>query len=133
MQQVFAQLAMQFGSAEPWWLTPDEEHELEAHNARHRSFSLVEEWLNEVVDWDTSDPGLFKSLTTTDLLNRAGVEHPTNPQAKECAAILRTHLGEPKRINGKMKWRVPLRLLGQADNDGGDVVSGSARKPDKFD
>jgi len=133
MQQVFAQLAVQFEAAKPWWLTPDEERELETHNARHRSFSLVEELLNEVVDWDASDPGTSKSLTTTDLLNRAGVEHPTNPQAKECAAILRTHLGDPKRVNGKMKWRVPLRPLGQADNDGGDVVSGSARKPDKFD
>ena len=133
MQQVFAQLAVRLKAGDEWWLTPEEERELESLNARHRSFSLVDELLNEIVDWESDQPGATKSLTTTDLLNRAGIEHPTNPQAKECAAILRTHLGEPKRINGKMKWRVPLRPYGQDDGDEGDTASGTTRKPDKFD
>ncbi len=132
MQQVFAQLAVRFEAGDQWWLTGDEERELESCNARHRSFSMIEDVLTEIVDWESDDPGACKQLTATDLLTCAGIEHPTNPQAKECAAILRTHLGDPKRINGKMKWRVPLRPYGQTDDGDGEATP-SSRKPDKFD
>lgn len=43
-------------------------------------------------------------------LRLIGVDKPTNPQCKECAGILRTYLGEPKRIQGRDKWRVPFHL-----------------------
>ena len=109
MQQVWAQLAVDFEAKAEWWLSPDEERQLEAWNSRHRSFSMVEDMLSAVVDWDVTDPAFCKQATASELLVCAGFEHPTNPQAKECAAILREHLGEPKRINGKMKWRVPFR------------------------
>lgn len=132
MQQVFAQLAERFEAGDKWWLTPDEERELEYRNAKHRSFSMIEERIDEIVDWDSVDPDAYRSLNTTGLLNLAGIEHPTNPQAKECAAILRSHLGEPKRIQGVMKWRVPLRAGANgpfSEQGPGRAVS----RPDKFD
>ena len=33
----------------------------------------------------------------------------TNPMAREAGAALRNLLGSPKKINGTMKWRVPVR------------------------
>lgn len=116
MQQVFAQLAVRLDAGDQWWLTPEEELQLEAWNARHRSFSLVEDAISSVVDWDQTDPAAFKTLTASDLLAKADLRSWSNPQAKECAAILREHLGEPKRIQGRMKWRVPLRTESGADN-----------------
>lgn len=108
-QQLFAQLAVRFEAGDPWWLTAEEEQQLEAWNSRHRSFSLVEDAISSVVDWDQTDPAAIETLTATELLSRADLRNPSNPQAKECAAILREHLGEPKRIQGRTKWRVPLR------------------------
>ncbi|MEJ6011520.1 VapE domain-containing protein [Novosphingobium aquae] len=115
-QQVFAQLAVRLEVGDQWWLTPEEEQQLEAWNSRHRSFSLVEDAISSVVDWDQTDPAAVKALTPTDLLAKTDLRYCSNPQAKECAAILREHLGEPKRINGRMKWRVPLRTDASADD-----------------
>lgn len=131
MQQVFAQLAVRLRAGDQWWLTPEEERELAFRNERHRAISVVEELLNEIVDWDSTDPDAFVPLNTTNLLRLVGIEYPTNPQAKECAALLRSRLGEPKRIQGIVKWRVPLR-------PGDFEERGSGRKPilppkDKFD
>ncbi|MBK9011120.1 VapE domain-containing protein [Novosphingobium sp.] len=128
MQQVFAQLAERLEDGDQWWLTPDEEQQLDAWNSRHRSFSMVDDAISSVVDWDQTDPAAFESLTASDLLSKADLRYPTNPQAKECAAILREHLGEPKRIQGRMKWRVPLRTEASADN-----ATESTRPPRRFD
>jgi putative DNA primase/helicase len=130
MQQLFAQLAVRLDAGDQWWLTQDEELQLEAWNSRHRSFSLVEDLLAEVVDWSITDPALCKQSTATELLFCAGIDHPTNPQAKECAAILREHLGEPKRINGKMKWRVPIRPDAKNQEGFGDQSEPPARRFD---
>ena len=88
---------------------------------------MIEERLDEIVEWDAADPEAYVSLNTTGLLNLAGIEHPTNPQAKECASILRSRLGEPKRIQGVVKWRVPLRPRERAPSPS------SRPRPDKFD
>ena len=109
MQQVFAQLTVRLDAGDEWWLTPEEECQLDAWNDRHRSFSMIADMLSNLVDWELTDPAAFEKFTATELLIHAGLERPTNPQAKECAAILREHLGEPKRINGYMKWSVPIR------------------------
>jgi hypothetical protein len=48
-------------------------------------------------------------LTPGDLLKRLGIAVPTNPQSKDCGAVLRETCGEPKRVQSRDKWRVPLR------------------------
>ncbi|MDE2441603.1 MAG: hypothetical protein KGP14_11310, partial [Betaproteobacteria bacterium] len=133
MQQVWAQLADRFEAGDQWWLTPKEELQLAEWNARHRSFSMVEDMLSVVVDWDLSYSCESKQLTPTELLVCAGIDRPTNPQAKECAAILRERLGEPKRINGRMKWRVPLRPEGQRGGQDPEPSPGPTKPPRKFD
>ena len=133
MQQLFTQLVERFEAGDQWWLNAEEERELEYRNAMHRSFSMIKERLDEIVDWDAEDPEAYTSLNTTGLLNLAGIEHPTNPQAKECASVLRSHLGEPKRIQGVMKWRVPVRP-GKFENfSEREPNASSVPRPDKFD
>jgi putative DNA primase/helicase len=110
MQQVFAQLAADYDKGEQWWLTREEEIELEKHNnANHRSVSVVRELiLNEFDELGTTS----KTITATELLIDIGIKTPNNSQAKECAAVLRELLGESKRIRGSNKWYFTF-------NDGG--------------
>jgi putative DNA primase/helicase len=43
------------------------------------------------------------------VLQSIGFSQPTNPQSKECAAVLREFLGESKKIQGQYKWRIPFK------------------------
>lgn len=106
MQQLFAQLAVEVRGGAQWWLDGDEDAELEAWNSRHRVVSVVAERVHEVLDPDARNSTY---LTASQILRAAGIEHPTNPQAKECGALLRELYGEPKRVQGRDCWRVSLR------------------------
>lgn len=116
MQQVFAQLATSYEAGEQWWLTQGEEAELEYRNAAHRSHSVVVDQLEANLDLDpdsTTDP---EAMTASEVLIAAGFDRPTNPQAKECAAFLREHVGGSKRIQGSQKWYVRLRTTFGSDH-----------------
>jgi len=130
MQQVFAQCAVLLEKGETWWLTGDEEVLLERQNSLHRSFSLIRDRLVTVIDPDVTDTSASKPMTASEVLEAAGFDHPTNPQAKECASFLREWFGEPKRINGRDRWRVPLRPAPSSDA----LNEQPQKKPfDKFD
>lgn len=109
MQQVFAQCAVLLKRGEPWWLDGDEERMLERQNSLHRSFSVVRDRLAAMIDVESADPWKGNPYTASELLTQAGIDRPTNGQAKEAAAYLREWFGESKRVNGRDKWRVPLR------------------------
>ena len=108
MQQVFAQLAVDYHNGAPWWLSVEEDALLEQQNRRHMSSSVVRDTLAEKVDFERTPTTDDAKFTATELLKFCEIKHPTNSQAKECAAILREHFGESKRTNGHDKWRVPL-------------------------
>jgi putative DNA primase/helicase len=109
MQQLFAQLAVELEAGGKWWLTAEEEALLEEQNSHHRSFSLVQDQLLAVIDPDVEDTLPHPYVTASETLEAASIDHPTNAQAKECASLLREWFGEPKRIHGRFKWRVPFR------------------------
>ena len=102
MQQLFAQLAE---SDEAWWLTKDEEMLLESFNKNHRSVSSIHERILSVIDLNGT---MIKSLTASGMLIELEIKNPTNTQCKECASVLRELFGQPKKINGAMKWRIPF-------------------------
>lgn len=109
MQQVFAQLALDVAAGAQWWLTSDEEALLEAHNSQHRSVSLIRERLLEILDTDRAGESGLPAMGTIDLLGLMRVNHPTNGDAKELTAVLRELLGPSRKVQGRQKWRVPLR------------------------
>lgn len=109
MQQVFAQLALDFHAGAQWWLTKDEEVLLEKHNTAHRSVSLMRERLMAAIDLTrVGQPGNL-SKGTVEMLASLGYDRPTNGDTKELTALLRELLGESKKINGTQKWRIPFR------------------------
>lgn len=107
MQQVFAQLAVQFHAGAEWWLTPDEEQQLEELNRRHQAVSVIRESLLDVMDLERVGQPDLKAMTASEILELAGITPGTNAQARECGAIMRELVGEPKRIQGRDKWRFP--------------------------
>lgn len=109
MQQIFAQIAVDFEKAEPWWLTPDEELMLEEYNKSHRSISAIRERVLDAIDLERRNQDGLPAMTPTELLSAIGIKNPTNSQCKECAAVLREFFGEFKRINGQNRWRVSLK------------------------
>lgn len=105
MQQLYAQLAVEVGAGQTWWLNQAEEAALAEWNGRHVMASVVADAVHGWLDLETPRNHVWS--TPSQVLKHAGITHPTNPQAKECGAILRELFGEPSRINGVYKWKVP--------------------------
>ncbi len=109
-QQVFAQLAVDFEKGEQWWLTREEETQLEFYNnENHRVVSAIRERVESGLDLERIASDRLPAMNPTDLLIELGIVNPTNPQARECGTVLRELLGEPKKIQGSYKWRIALK------------------------
>ena len=109
MQQLFAQLAEDFHKGAQWWLNQHEEALLESCNRDHLNVSVIRERLKDILDMELIGDSGNPAMKPIEVLERLGYNNPTNPQCKECGGILRELFGEPKKINGDYKWRIPLK------------------------
>jgi putative DNA primase/helicase len=109
MQQLFAQLAVDFHAGKEWWLSKSESEFLEMHNRRHRSVSSLHERILDITDLRKTGGDSLPAMTPTEVLRELGIDRASNTQCKECGSILRELFGESKRINGRDKWRIPLK------------------------
>jgi len=110
MQQLWAQLAVKFQNGEQWWLTQPEEDLLDIHNREHLCISVIREKLMDFIDMEQKGNHGNPKMTATEVLKMIGYDKPTNPQARECGGILRSLLGDSKRIKGKDCWRIPVKI-----------------------
>lgn len=117
MQQVFAQMAQALDAGEVWWLDASEEEQLDKINRQHMASSVVRDLVLSQIDQDVEDRTGCPAFTPTELLKVVEVANPSNAQVKECAQLLRELFGEPKRIRGSNKWRVPLLNVGSVHDD----------------
>jgi predicted P-loop ATPase len=97
-----------YKAGEQWWLTPEEEKELEERNKGHRAVNAVRDSLEANLDFERPDSD-WKLMTATEVLYAVGISNPGNPQARDCGNYLREVLGTPTRSKGKTRWRVPLK------------------------
>lgn len=109
MQQLFAQLVVRFNEGDQWWLTGPEDAELAATNTEHQTQSVVRELVLDALNLERKVNAGDAAMNPTTLLKIVGIERPSNTQCKECGSILRELLGDPKKIQGLTKWRVPLK------------------------
>ena len=109
MQQLYAQLRLDFEKKLRWWLTPEEEVQLAEQNVGHQAVSVIRDQILDYIDLDYRDEPGLEAMTATQLLTELGVKPGNNAQARECGAVLRQLLGEPKKINGQYKWRIPVK------------------------
>lgn len=108
MQQLFAQIANDYHNGEIWWLDQHEERLLEQHNNEHRAVSAIRERLIGAID-DTGSISEPKAYSAMGALQRTGMPRPNNQQCKEAGSVLRELYGDPKKIQGIYKWRVPFK------------------------
>lgn len=108
MQQLFAQLHVDFKKGEQWWLMGGEEAALDHHNAFHLATNPTQELVRSNIDMDRIGADDLPAFGARELLVALGIREPSNPQARECGEVLRELLGKPKRIQGYDKWRIPL-------------------------
>lgn len=109
MQQLWAQVyeTMFKGVSSPqWWLTDDEQAQLENLNTTHKKRTAIEDLLEDALEFDAEE-SQYVRRSASDVLKTAGIQNPTNSQAKECANFLRQRFGHPTRSQGKMRWKVP--------------------------
>ena len=128
MQQLFAQLAVDFHNDKQWWLDQHEEALLELHNKDHHSVSVIRELILEAIDIDLKGDSGNPAKSASELLRWLGYKSPTNPQCRECGGILRDLLGDPKKIQGIYRWRIPLKPFKDpvsSKNKPTEVVPGS--------
>lgn len=110
MQQLFAQLAVDYHKGEQWWLKPEEESLLNSCNKDHMNVSVIKERLMEEIDMDLMNADAsIDAKSSSEVLTQLGYQNPTNPQCRECGSILRDMFGDPKKIRGIYKWRVPFK------------------------
>jgi len=123
MQQLFAQIAEEVKAGCEWWLNPEEEQLLAEQNKAHLAASVIRERLQDHLDEmrsaaeaEAEAKVMTKMMKPVEVLEMLGFEHPTNPQMKECAEVLRELLGESKRSNGANRWPISHHrdLMGHA-------------------
>jgi len=123
MQQVFAQLKVDFDNGKQWWLTTAEEVALERHNKQFRSISVIHDKLSNAIDIEASDNNSDnRAMSATEILLAVNVKYPTNTQCKECHAFLREYIGLPKKIRGSLKWRIAFYDIHEINKDYGDSM-----------
>lgn len=107
MQQLFAQMKVEFTAGAKWHLSPNEEKQLEEINQQHRHYGAIGEKVKASLDLSRKNQTNNPRDSAGDVLHKIGIERPTNPQYKEANAILRELLGTPKKIQGIYRWYVP--------------------------
>ena len=114
IQQVFAELKQRFEAGEQWWLSNEEEATLATINRQHRLISAVESKIEEALDLELIGDTSIPRMTANQVLQKTGIEKPTNAQSKEANVALRALLGESTRSKGANWWRVPWRKPDQS-------------------
>ena len=107
MQQVFAQFYDELQKGATWWLTQEEDEQLDELNQAHKSVSVIEERVLSIIKHDLPEDK-WKNKTALEILQAAGVRNPTNRNTQECCAILRKLSYQEKKIRGLKKWLVPI-------------------------
>lgn len=107
MQQVFAQLKQDYAKGDQWWLSPEEEDILSEINSAHEIGSVIGDKLAAELDLDRKGAKGLPRLRAVEVLERIGIDKPSNVQLKEANVALRSLLGPHKRIRGVNYWDIP--------------------------
>ena len=110
MQQLFAQMAVEFEKGGQWWLTEHENALLEDCNLKYRAVSKIRDKINQYVDTTRVPSSKDRAFTSTTLLEEMGIKNPTNAECRECGSILREHFGGEHIPAGAKSWRIPLKV-----------------------
>ena len=108
-QQLFAQLYVELQQGAKWWLTVDEDRQLEELNQTHRAVNAIEERIQLVMNPDLPDDS-WVHKKPIEVLMAIGIRSPSNRQCKDCADVLKREYGPARKSQGALRYRIPLDL-----------------------
>jgi hypothetical protein len=108
-QQLYAQLYVELQKGAKWWLTTEEDAQLEELNQTHRAVNAIEERIQLVMNPDLPD-NRWVHKKPIEVLMAIGIRSPTNTQCKDCADVLKREYGPARKSQGALRYRIPLDL-----------------------
>ena len=117
MQQVYAQLYLEWQQGEQWWLTSEENMRLAELNEGYETKNAVEYLLEEYYDWSNFDPEDWTNKkTSVEILFEIGFKERKDMRDKDfkdLSAFMRrkTKKEEGKLIRGIIYWPVPSKNI----------------------
>lgn len=109
LQQLWAQALSLYRAGEPWWLTREEEAELDALNRYFEAGDEIEDLIASGWNWDEYERdlsmGLGDWMNATAILKSCGMQNPTKMQVRRAGEVLRKLTGREPERRGKARDR----------------------------
>ena len=94
-----------YRAGEPWWLTREEEAELDALNRYFEAGDEIEDLIASGWNWDEYERdlsmGLGDWMNATAILKSCGMQNPTKMQVRRAGEVLRKLTGREPERRGK--------------------------------
>ncbi len=105
LQQLWAQALSLYRDGEPWWLTREEEAELDALNRYFEAGDEIEDLIASGWNWDEYERdlsmGLGDWMNATAILKSCGMQNPTKMQVRRAGEVLRKLTSREPERRGK--------------------------------
>ena len=109
LQQLWAQVLSLYRAGEPWWLTKDEERDLDDLNRYFEAGDEIEDLIAGGWNWDEYERDLEANLggwmNATSILKSCGMQNPTKMQVRRAGEVLRKLTGREPERRGKARDR----------------------------
>ncbi len=105
LQQLWAQALFLYRAGEPWWLTKDEERDLDDLNRYFEAGDEIEDLIAGGWNWDEYEQDLEANfggwMNATSILKSCGMQNPTKMQVRRAGEVLRKLTGREPERRGK--------------------------------
>ena len=105
MQQLWAQIAVEYNAGEPWHLNEQEANTLIAHNKAFEEIDPIEEL---VLSYYPHNGAMHVRKTATEVLLNIGYVKPNQAETTRCGRILTRLYGPSKKSNGRSLFTLPI-------------------------
>ncbi|NBW14814.1 MAG: hypothetical protein EBR82_43125 [Caulobacteraceae bacterium] len=100
MQQLWAQLALDYKAGESYKMTSEEFALMKGINEEHQTLSAVKDMLYCTYDWAALTPYNTRWLTATEILREMDFKSPSKGEITECALEVRKLNGNEGKVRG---------------------------------
>lgn len=100
MQQIWAEIAVNYHNGEPWLLTKDEHEALTENNLEFEVMHPIEEKILRKYNWDLPN---IDWRSATEILGEIGMHHPSKADSTICGMAIRKYNGDISKRSGKSR------------------------------